>query len=73
VQQDNPYPLRTVDIAAPDSPSDVSQEEPVAMEEMTKEEFMEKLRGWMMVLASHFASMPFQLPSRTQSPGVILA
>jgi len=51
VQQDNPYPLRTVDIAAPDSP---------AMEEMTKEEFMEKLRGWMMVLASHFASMPFQ-------------
>jgi len=59
-RQANPYPLRTVDIAAPDSPSDVSQEEPVAMEEMTKERFMEKLHCWIMVFASHFASMTFQ-------------
>lgn len=66
-QQTNPYPLRTVDIAAPDLPSDVSQEEPVAMEE----KFMEKLHGWMMVLASHFTSMTF--PAGLNPPRVILA
>lgn len=48
-------------VAAADSvTSSGSQVEPVDMEEMTKEEFVEKLRGWMMVLASLFASMTFQ-------------
>ncbi|KAL6627362.1 hypothetical protein ACP70R_031088 [Stipagrostis hirtigluma subsp. patula] len=60
-QQDSTHPLQTSEVAAADSsPSDVSQEKPVATEEMTEEEFVEKLRGWMMVLASLFASMTFQ-------------
>lgn len=48
-------------VAAADSvTSSGSQVEPVDMEEMTKEEFVEKLRGWMMVLASLFSSLTFQ-------------
>jgi hypothetical protein len=48
-------------VAAVDSvTSSGSQVEPVDMEKMSKEEFVEKLRGWIMVLASLFASMTFQ-------------
>ncbi|CAO2161205.1 unnamed protein product [Urochloa humidicola] len=60
-KQGSAQALQPAGVAAADSlPSDGSQEEPVVNEEITKEDFVEKLRGWMMVLASLFASMTFR-------------